>query len=604
MLLPTRAVGNQHGFPQAVKARVFAVLLSLTIVEGFAEPLHAQVVSFPYVESFDTVVPPALPSGWLTSANRSPGGDFTTTTSNPRSAPHAALSTNASISQELISPSFNFTNRRPEKLQFATARSSTHIASLVVEASLDNGTTFPILLGDTLRNPGVTSYVLTVISLPPLLANQPTVRFRWKIIGNPSGGSTATFRIDDISVTVLTTFDLALSQLSYSPAAPSPRDPISLSAQIRNLGLQPASPFSVDFFRDTNENRAADPSERFASAVGSSIAPSDSTIVTVHHPPLESGDHRFIAVVAWPQDENRKNDTASVLVSVGAERGSLIINEIMYEPLTGQNEWIELYNRSRSPINIARWRFTDRPTAGGSVNAFTITTQSRSIQPGDLVLLAADSTIISFFSELRSPPPGVHMFILNRSSGFSLNNDGDDIILYDAAGLVVDSVSYSPKWHHPDVTDTKGRSLERISPLGDSNDPRNWSTCAALAGGTPARQNSIFTSAPPSGATLSVSPNPFSPDGDGFQDFCAIRYNLPTSTAMISVKVFDIKGRLIRTLANSDLAGTEGEIIWDGMDDAKQRARIGPYIIYLEAVDARGGTVASAKAVVVVAMRL
>jgi hypothetical protein len=604
MFPPRRAVGNRSAFPQAATARVFAVLLSLITVEWFAEHLHAQVASFPYVESFDTVAPPALPSGWLTSTTRLPGGDFATTTSTPRSSPNTVLSTNATVHQFLTSPSFNFTNRTPDRLQFYTARSSTHIASLVVEASLDNGTTFPIQLGDTLRNPGVTSYVLTAISLPPSLVNQPTVRFRWRIIGNPGGGATATFRIDDISVTVLTSFDLALPQLSFTPPAPSPRDQITLSARIRNLGQQSASTYSVDFFRDANENRVADPSERFASVAGSTIAPSDSTMVTVYHPPLESGDHRFIAVVSFPQDENRSNDTASVLVTVGAERGSLIINEIMYEPLRGQNEWIELYNRSRSPVNIARWRFTDRPTASGSVNAFTITTHSRSIQPGDFVLLAADSTIISLFSELRSPPPGVHMFILNRSSGFSLNNDGDDIILYDAAGLVVDSVSYSPGWHHPDVAVTRGRSLERISPQGDSNDPRNWSTCAALAGGTPGRHNSVYTTAPPSTATLSVSPNPFSPDGDGFEDFCAIRYNLPTSTAMISVKVFDIKGRLIRTLANADLAGAQGEIIWDGMDDAKQRARIGPYIIYLEAIDARGGTVASAKAVVVVAMRL
>jgi hypothetical protein len=563
-----------------------------------------QVSSYPYIESFDTVAPPALPNGWLTSTNRAAGGDFTTTTSSPRSAPHAALSTNAQVSQFLTSPAFNFANRIPDKLQFYTARSATHIAGLMVEASLDHGATFPLVLSDTLRNPGVTSYVQTTIALPPSLANQPSVRFRWRIVGTPSGGATATLRIDDVALTVLTSFDLSTTQLTFSPPSPTPREPLSLHAQIKNRGSQAASNFAVDFYRDVNDNRIAEPSERFASISGTALAPSDSTLVSATHPPLGSGDHRFLAVVAFAADENRGNDTASVVVSVGTERRSLIINEIMYEPLTGQNEWIELYHRGESSVNLARWRFTDRPTAGGSVNSFTITTQSRTIQPGDFILIAADSTIVSFFAELRSPPLGVHVFILNRSSGFSLNNDGDDVILYDAAGRVVDSVSYSTRWHLPDVTDTRGRSLERISPDGDSNDPRNWSTCAARSGGTPARPNSVFTTAPPSGATLSLSPNPFSPDGDGFEDFCAIRYNLPTSTSTISVKVFDIKGRLIRTLANSDLAGAQGEIIWDGFDDAKQRVRIGPYIVYLEALDSRGGTVATAKAVVVVATKL
>lgn len=604
MLPPRLTVGNRPYLFQTVAARLFSVLLVLSVAGPMTERLHAQVVSFPYTESFDTVAPPALPSGWLTSTARAPSGDFATTTSTPRSAPNAVLSTNATISQSLTSPTFNFTNRTPDKLQFYTARSATHIAPIVVEASLDNGATFPIQLGDTLRNPGVTSYVLTSIALPPSLANQQTVRFRWRIVGTSSGGTTATFRIDDVSLTVLTTLDLSVTQVTFSPSTPSPRDGFTVNARVKNIGLQTVSSHAVEFFRDANDNRVAETSERFATVTGPSLAPSDSTLVTSNHPPLGSGDHRFIAVVSFSQDENRSNDTASAVLTVGVDRGSLIVNEIMYDPLTGQNEWLELFNRSQSSVNLARWRFTDRPTASGNINSFTITTQSRTIQPGDFVVVAAESTILSLFPELRTPSPDQHLFILNRTGGFSLGNDGDDIVLYDAAGRVIDSVAYSPRWHHPDVTDTKGRSLERISPSGDSNDPRNWSTSAVLAGGTPARHNSVFTTAPPSSATLSISPNPFSPDGDGFQDFCAIRYNLPTSTSTISVKVFDIKGRLVRTLANANLAGAQGEIIWDGMDDSRQRARIGPYIIYLESIDAQGGTVASAKAVVVVAAKL
>lgn len=521
----------------------------------------------------------------------------------PRSSPNAVLSTNATIGQFLTSPTFNFANRTPDRLQFYTARSSTHVASLVVEASLDNGATFPIQLGDTLRNPGVTSYVLTTLSLPLSLANQPTVRFRWRIIGNPSGGTTATFRIDDVSVTVLTSFDLAVTHLSFTPTPVSPWDNISLIARVKNLGQQSVSTSSVDFFRDANDNRIAESGEWFASVIVPPLAPSDSATVSANHPPVGSGEHRFIAVVSFASDENRSNDTAFVNVVVGVEKRSIIINEIMYNPLAGQNEWVELYNRSQTAINLARWRLTDRPTASGSVNAFTITTQSRTIQPGDFVVVAAESTILALFPELRTSGSNQHLFILNRTGGLSLGNDGDDVVLYDAAGQVIDSVSYSPKWHHPDVVDTKGRSLERINPEVDSNDRRNWSTSAALTGGTPARHNSIHTTAPLSSAALSVSPNPFSPDGDGFQDFCAIRYNLPTSTSTISVKIFDIKGRLIRTLATAELAGAQGGVIWDGTDDGKQRVRVGPYIIYLEAVDAQSGTVVTAKAVVVVAMK-
>ncbi len=125
-----------------------------------------------------------------------------------------------------------------------------------------------------------------------------------------------------------------------------------------------------------------------------------------------------------------------------------------------------------------------------------------------------------------------------------------------------------------------------------------------VAGGTPGRANSIYTTSLPSNASLAMTPNPFSPDGDGFEDFCSIRYNLPQTTALIRVTIFDIKGRLIRTLANGELTGPKGELIWDGFDDGRQRARIGPYIVFLEAIDSQGGTIATAKAVAVVATKL
>lgn len=454
---------------------------------------HAQETVSLYVESFDTVATPSLPSGWTTSRNRLPSGDFTTTTSSSHSVPNAVLSTNATIAQSLMSPQLDFTGRNPERLEFFTARSSSHTSALIVEASIDDGVTFPIALSDTLRNPGSTSYALVSLQLPPPLWNQSRVRFRWRLIA-ASGGASGTFRLDDVAVTTQ---------------------------------------------------------------------------------------------VEIPETEAR----------------AIVINEIMYDPLAGQTEWIELYHRGSVPIDIARWKTADRPTASGS-NSFILTNSSAIIQPRDLVVVAADSTILSRFGYLGLPASGVRLFILNRSSGLGLNNDGDDVILRDAMGRTIDSVSYAPDWHHPDLTDAKGRSLERINPDLGSNDRRNWSSSPDPVGGTPGRTNGIYTSRIPSTASVSINPNPFSPDGDGFEDFCIIRYNLPLTTSVIRISIFDIKGRLVRSLANGELSGPLGEVIWDGLDDTKRRVRIGPYIVFVEAMDGQAGVVATAKAVAVVAAKL
>ena len=275
----------------------------------------------------------------------------------------------------------------------------------------------------------------------------------------------------------------------------------------------------------------------------------------------------------------------------------------MYDPLPDQNEWFELFNRSNQTIDLSHWTFNDKPTLS-SINSFEICNQPFVIRSGDYAIVAADSSIIRKMQNTILADSIAHSIILNRSGGFGFNNDGDAVVLKDLTGQTIDSVAFLPCWHHPDVVDTRGRSLERINPNIDSNDPRNWSTCSNILGGTPGKANSIIAVSVKSNSMISIAPNPFSPDGDGFEDYCILRYNLPMMTSTLNLRIYDVKGRLIRTLANGELAGTHGEIIWDGIDDNKQRARIGVYVVFLEATDQSSGNVVTAKAAVVVAKKL
>ena len=62
-------------------------VLTLLSVFSFASGV-AQISSFPHMEDFDSVSPPALPPGWSSSQNRTPGtNDFTTSTTTPHSLP-------------------------------------------------------------------------------------------------------------------------------------------------------------------------------------------------------------------------------------------------------------------------------------------------------------------------------------------------------------------------------------------------------------------------------------------------------------------------------------------------------------------------------------
>jgi flagellar hook assembly protein FlgD len=67
----------------------------------------------------------------------------------------------------------------------------------------------------------------------------------------------------------------------------------------------------------------------------------------------------------------------------------------------------------------------------------------------------------------------------------------------------------------------------------------------------------------------------------------------------LTLKVYDIKGRLVKTLMEDEPQVT-GEIIWDGKDDKNKIVRIGIYIVFAET---KGATNIMKKMTLVVAKR-
>jgi hypothetical protein len=136
------------------------------------------------------------------------------------------------------------------------------------------------------------------------------------------------------------------------------------------------------------------------------------------------------------------------------------------------------------------------------------------------------------------------------------------------------------------------------------NESSNWSTSVSKYGATPGSLNSIFTENSLDASGLTFEPNPFSPDDDGFEDFSIINYTLPFITAQIRIKIFDDKGRLVRTLVNNEASSSKGAIVFDGLNDFGNPLRIGMYIVFLESVDTKSGKSIAFKDVIVVARKL
>jgi hypothetical protein len=387
--------------------------------------------------------------------------------------------------------------------------------------------------------------------------------------------------------------DIAIERTFAIPGAVD-----TVVAVVRNSGKVSVSRFALLVYDDTDMDSVAAPDE----LVGRSDAiadmfPGDSMRVPLACS-LSPGFHQLLVVADFPADERPEDNKSLCTATKAFSRGTLLVNEIMAAPVTGGSEYVEVINAGDRAVDVKGWSVSD---LAGSTGKAVIAGAARIIHPGEFLVLAADSILFRQFPALAGIDQ--RLVVVLRGGRLSLNNDGDAVIIRDPLDVTIDSLMYSESWHNPDLSDHAGRSLERMSPALSSNDPHNWGTSIDASGGTPCMRNSIsvtFSSAP---SRLSCTPNPFSPDGDGIEDVTVIHYEMPLRTSVLNLKIYDIRGRLIRRLSSNEPGGRSGNIIWDGRDEAGDFARIGIYIALLEAVNGNGG-LESAKGILVLARRL
>ncbi|SMO92938.1 lamin tail domain-containing protein [Gracilimonas mengyeensis] len=305
-------------------------------------------------------------------------------------------------------------------------------------------------------------------------------------------------------------------------------------------------------------------------------------------------------------------------VAQQVEPGHLIINEILFDPIANtddnlpdQAEYIELYNPRDYAISLEGVFLHDEPDENDEVRSiFPENTQYRWIPAKGYVVMYAeeenrqflDSKLARYF-ELSGEDE--HFFMLINRSSLSLSSTDDAIYIADSSGTIIDSVFYDESWHNPNLYDTKGVSLERIDPDSPDNSSSNWSSSTSVRGGTPGAQNSIFqqAGATPETQGLSFTPNPFSPDEDGFEDHLFMNYSLEKPDYLLRVRIFDRYGRLVCTLADGQQAGFEGSLIWDGLTDDRKKNRVGIYIILFEAYNSAEGKNVTFKKTIVLARK-
>ncbi|MCZ7615704.1 MAG: lamin tail domain-containing protein [Ignavibacteriaceae bacterium] len=165
----------------------------------------------------------------------------------------------------------------------------------------------------------------------------------------------------------------------------------------------------------------------------------------------------FVVNAVFNPDEDTTNNKLYKFIEPGLPALSVVINEIMYSPLGGEPEWIELFNRTELSINLNGWKIKDVFTTPTEVQI----EEDIFIEPYSYFILSRSSTIYNYH---RFIPSEVYVISLP-----SFNNDIDGVVIKDDRGLAIDSVLYFNQWGG-----TNGYSLERLSVNANSNLAANW----------------------------------------------------------------------------------------------------------------------------------
>jgi hypothetical protein len=263
----------------------------------------------------------------------------------------------------------------------------------------------------------------------------------------------------------------------------------------------------------------------------------------------------------------------------------IVINEIMFDPGAGKEEFIEIYNRSAEMYDLSRLYLNVENNGSAIRKSFVqVCEQGQLFSPGGYMVLTGNKK--SLLKQYPLISPGM---IIEVPGFQSLSNDGGVITLSDSTGLQIDKAGFNPSMHFQMLRLTAGVSLERIDPDKPSEAKDNWQSAAETAGfSTPGKINSQHISQNPLPFSFILEPEQFTPDNDGKDDELIIHYKPEKPGSMMTLTIFDIKGRLIRRLVSNVLLASENTFSWDGFKDDHTKAPAGIYIVYAEVYNAAG----------------
>ena len=250
----------------------------------------------------------------------------------------------------------------------------------------------------------------------------------------------------------------------------------------------------------------------------------------------------------------------------------IVINEVLFNPVEGDNDFVEIINRSDKILCIKGLQLANY-YANKPANFKSISETYTFMSPKEILVLCQSKETLFYYH-----PSAIESRIIELESMPTYNNDdGSVVIALDSA--IIDEFHYDENMHFDLLQEVEGVSLERIN-----TETSHWHSASEGSGfSTPTLPNSQAQLLIEPKDIMTLIPQIITPNKDGLDDILSFQLSFPYSGYKGQLIVFNSQGFPVRTLINNELFGTNNTYFWDGLTDRKEAARTGRYILWLEA---------------------
>lgn len=272
------------------------------------------------------------------------------------------------------------------------------------------------------------------------------------------------------------------------------------------------------------------------------------------------------------------------VLPVQAEKGEVLINELLFNPKAGSPKFVELINVTDNYLDIQDWKLANFDEMGEVAQVKQLGESSLILPPRGYLAITTSPDMLKLDYARSSMGAFVHIATLP-----SYPIAGGTVVLLDATGNIAETFPYSEELHHPLLKDPKGVSLERLSTQSAASLSANWYSASAVEEyATPGRKNSQVISGEFEAELIQIDPEVFDPEGSNGNTFTTIRYELDQAGWVGSFRIYSTTGQLIQVLAENEILGTAGLFTWAGTDSQGKVLRSGYYVLLIELYDLTG----------------